>query len=427
MQAREDFNPYKGNLLVEPLGPIPARKELLQRLTSRPPAPRDVAKVPRHIRAHLLMDIPTLHVPSPEGVRVAESIDLMLRQGYRFRDPVAAETWRTISHEPGVSSSTRTPTMAAVVVGHSGVGKTEAIRRALEAYGPQVRRHESFPRLVGAHHQMLWLSVLAPESGRLTDLAANLMSEWDLAFEKCTSGLSPRFASTLARERRDGGRMLDEWRQVAITHFLGLLHIDEVQNFFRLPTLAQRRKPAARAGDDSVELSLIEDQVLKAILNLMNRWQIPLLVSGTPDGVAALFKRLSNAQRFSTMGHHRIELFHAANDPTCKMYLDQLCKYQYLGKPLVPDESFGDVMLELSAGVRRLMSALWVAGQRIALERTDDTFRMDDIHRAARTYLAPVGPAVAALRSGDPNLMRRYEDLVPRDSDFWNHYWRPAS
>lgn len=97
------------------------------------------------------------------------------------------------------------------------------------------------------------------------------------------------------------------------------------------------------------------------------------------------------------------------------------------GQLHVPDESFGEVMLELSAGVRRLMSALWVAGQRIALERSDDTFRMEDIHRAARTYLAPVGPAVAALRSGDPNLMRRYEDLMPRDSDFWNHYWRPAA
>lgn len=427
MQAPDAFDPYAGNMLVEPLGPILPRREMLRRLTACPPLPSDITKAPQHVRMHMLMDVPTLHIPSPEGARVAESIDLMLRQGYRFRNPVSASTWSAIAHEPVAPSALRAPTMASVVVGHSGVGKTEAIRRALEAYGTQVRHHERFPKLVGAHYQVLWLSVVAPESGRLTDFAANLMIEWDLAFARCFPDRPPRFALTLSRERRDGGRMLDEWRQVAITHFLGVLHIDEVQNFFRLPTLAQRRKSGSRAGEDSVELSLIEDHVLKAILNLMNRWQIPLLVSGTPDGVAALFKRLSNAQRFSTIGHHRIGLFQSANDPICKMYLEQLAKYQYVGKPLKADDSFREVMVELSAGVRRLMNALWVAGQRIALERSDETFRLDDIRHAARTLLAPVAPAVAALRSGDPRLMRRYEDLMPRDSDFWNHqHWEAA-
>jgi hypothetical protein len=32
-------------------------------------------------------------------------------------------------------------------------------------------------------------------------------------------------------------RMLNEWLQVASIHFLGVLHLDEIQNFFRIQSL----------------------------------------------------------------------------------------------------------------------------------------------------------------------------------------------
>jgi hypothetical protein len=49
---------------------------------------------------------------------------------------------------------------------------------------------------------------------------------------------------------------------------------------------------------------------------------------------------------------------------------------------------------------------------------------LDDFKKAALTWLAPLAPAVQALRSGDPAKMARYEDLVVRDTAFWSNFWK---
>ena len=81
------------------------------------------------------------------------------------------------------------------------------------------------------------------------------------------------------------------------------------------------------------------------------------------------------------------------------------------------------VIVELSAGIPRLIIALWIAAHRVAFEREADDLRLNDFRRAASTYLAPMTPAVAALRSKDPMRMRHYEDLVNRDDGFWSTFW----
>ncbi len=110
MRTSELSDPYRGNILVQPLGPIPSRTELLRRITTRPPLPGDLAKVPLHVRLHHLMEVRDLHIPSLEGVRVAETVDLMLRQGYRYRDPSRAATWTIVGNEPSPAPmATQTP------------------------------------------------------------------------------------------------------------------------------------------------------------------------------------------------------------------------------------------------------------------------------------------------------------------------------
>ena len=107
--------------------------------------------------------------------------------------------------------------------------------------------------------------------------------------------------------------MLDEWRQVVSAYFLGALHLDEVQNFFKLPTLKKQRSKSSDAAD--LELSIIEDQCLKWMLKLTKTWKIPIIISGTSDGVGALMKRLANTQRFVSGGYHPIKHFESADDP----------------------------------------------------------------------------------------------------------------
>jgi hypothetical protein len=315
-----------------------------------------------------------------------------------------------------------------MVVGHSGSGKTDAIHHALGCYPSQIIVHENFPRILGQHTQVIWQSTDVPASGRSADLADNLMRTWDATMAHYYPDKPARFASVLAKDRRDGQRMLNEWLQVASIHFLGILHLDEVQNFFRIQSLEMRRKRRKAEGDAPLELAIIEDQLLKWILTLTNTWQIPLLLSGTPDGVGALTRRLSNTERLVTVGYHPFPIFEDSTDPVFfKGFFEQLVQYQFVQGKLPASPELAALIIEFTAGIPRLIIAIWIAAHRVALERDSDDLRFEDIVRAAKTYLAPVGPAVAALRSKDPKLMARYEDLIPRDDGYWSTFWMSVS
>lgn len=427
MNNPKPIDPYAGNILIQPLGPILDRAQAALRLSFMPPRPHDPGKVPKHIRMHYVIQLRDFHVASLDGLRVQETIDLMLRDGYRYKDPSAAQTWSVIGGEAMRHKTPRAPAMAAVIVGHSGTGKTQAILRALDLGPSQVIVHPCFPKLVGKHQQLVWLSVDVPSSGRADDLAANLMASFDATMERHVAGWQNRFTTSLARTRRDGQKMLDEWRQVASAHFLGALHLDEVQNFFKLPTLKKRRTKTAEAAE--LQLSIIEDQCLKWILTLTNTWQIPIILSGTPDGVGALMKRFANTQRFVGGGYHVIPPFESADDPlffdseSQGGFLNVIGLYQFVANPLQITRELARLILELTGGIPRLIIAFWVAAHRVAFERDDDSLRVEDFKRAGDTYLAPVKPAVAALLSKDPRQISRYEDLMQRDDNLWASFW----
>lgn len=222
-------------------------------------------------------------------------------------------------------------------------------------------------------------------------------------------------------------KMLDTWRQVASAHFLGVLHLDEVQNLFKLATL--KRRSGKRSGaNDAPELSIVEDQFLKWILTLMNTWQVPILLSGTPDGIGALTRRLSNTERIVTSGFHQFQHFDNAKDINFRTnFLEQLGKYQYVQKNLPINDELAELIIELTGGIQRLIVALWISAQRVALERNKGDLLLIDFKKAAATYLAPVAPAVAAFRSKDPVRMGKYEDLLPPDGAFWTDFWGSVS
>lgn len=407
-------DPYEGNILIQGLGPIRSRQEYLKLLTYLPKVPPKMSGVPAHVTRHLLMELRDFHIPSLENLRIYESVDLMWRSLYRYLDPAHASTWSVVSGEVNSLKRFNAPSYGAAVVGISGTGKTEAITRWLRLFA-QVTLHETFPRMVGSHLQLTWLSAEVPASGKLVDVASTLMRAFDAA-----TGLD-RFRSSLGRSRRDGMKMMDEWLQVASSHFLGVLHLDEVQNFFTLPTLEARRKSKGTAAP---ELSIVDDQCLKYILGMMNSGRFALVISGTPDGISAIMRRLSNTERIAMSGYHVLHPFNGAPESDFRRtFLPALWQYQYVQNKLPLNEALAETIINRTGGIQRLVIALWIAAHRVALERSDNSLLLADFHKAADTFLAPVAPAVEALRSMDPKKMSRYEDLLSADPTFWPHFW----
>jgi hypothetical protein len=421
MKLTDPHDPYAGNILVTELGDIPSPATALVSLIQLPDIPGAMEGIPRHIRLHHLMVVRDLHLPPLIERQLLQTTDLMVRQGYRYRDPRHSSTWGAVSGESQRRKVLLPPAFAAAVEGLSGVGKTQACLRCLQSFPAQTIHHASFPRMAEGLLQTVWLSVEVPASGKASDLARALMEAWDHA----TGG--NRFAHWLAKDKiTDGMKALDEWRQVAVGHFLGVLHLDEIQNLFKLSSLKQRKD--RKGSGEAPEISIVEDQLLRWLLYLTNSGQIPLLVSGTPDGIGALTKRLSTLERINTMGYHPFEPFVDPKAPEfLTTFLGQLGKYQYVKNRLTVDENLAELIIDLTGGIQRLIIALWFAAHRVAFERKEDDLRLSDFTQAASTWLAPLAPAIAALRSKDAGKMARYEDLIRRDTTFWAKFWEDAT
>lgn len=97
---------------------------------------------------------------------------------------------------------------------------------------------------------------------------------------------------------------------------------------------------------------------------------------------------------------------------------------QYLEKLIEIDDHLAQLIFNETAGVYRLIIALWIAAQRVALDRQkSDELTLKDFDVAIKTYMAPLRPAVQALLSKDPERMANYKDLLPREGNFWPSFW----
>jgi hypothetical protein len=423
-EPNQAYDPYRTSLLCAGLGPLLSRDEVLRRLTCLPPMPPSVGDIPKHIRLHLmLLALRSFHVPSLEEARLFETLDLMIRQSYLVRDPRAAATWARLSGEappaPVHPLVQRRMPLVAVVEGPSGTGKTHAIHGCLALY-PHLIEHSDFPMLVNGLMQVVSLSLNAPSTGRTMDLATGFMMEWN----RVTG--TDRFDQELRRVSRRGQQSWDSCCQEAAAKFLGALHLDEVENFFQIPSLRERARSNSRWGAPEFrELRVIEDQCLKNVVVFTNVQEIPLILSGTNDGASALRRRLSSAERFAASGYHQFKPFAGADVPEFRdSIFAALGKYQFVAQPLPLDAELRALIIKLTAGIQRLIVTLWICAHRVAFERkSSDDLRLDDFRVAAATYMAPVADAVAALLSRDPNRLARYEDLLPRDERLWQSFW----
>lgn len=399
---------YRDNLLIEACGPILSPSELARRLTYLPDIPGDMHDVPLYVRSHMVSSVWDLHIPSLEGMRVAQTVDVMLRQGYARCRPDTPDFWRRMFQ----NQSLITQPNAAAVVGLSGVGKSVAIEKALSLY-PVYVDHERFPGFVTGFRQLLWLKIDAPDSGKSIDLAANLMRATDQALG------TDYFSDYMDKRNRRGPDMFRAWQKIAAKHMLGLLIIDEIQNLFKQAPVAARRR--LRAGSlERPELRIVEDETLKLILSGTNTWRNPLMVTGTPDGMEAFNTRLSTAQRLITAGYHVLSPIPSADDQIfTKTIFPTLSQYQWVNNKIEPSDRLRQLVFDLSAGVPRIYICLWIAAHRYAFEGNRDALTLKDFSEGFRKYLYPLIPAVEALKSNDPGKLARYEDALPKDRTFW--------
>lgn len=364
---------------------------------------------PFHERDLLAIRIRQLHIPTANGMALFRAMDMMLRQGYIQRNPSQALTWRHI-YDREARLPPQLP-LSASVIGISGVGKTIAVDRALAQY-PQVVVHENFPHFIDPVKQLVWLKVDVPASGKASDLAQALMDATDMALG------TEYFSSNTSRSRRGGVAMLNEWLKKIACHFPGILVLDEINNLFKLETLAEQRKGAKT--QETTPLRIADDEALKFILNLTNSARIPLLVCGTPDCLPIFTTRGSTAQRLVSCGFFRFSHFESEMDHYYReTLLPKLFEYQWFDRRLPMSDELASLIHRLSGGLPRICVGLWYHAHVAAFAREADQLDYKDFELVANTVLAPIAPAVQALLSNDPKKLERYRDLIPNFDPVW--------
>lgn len=406
------LEPYPDNQLTKYFpGPLSA-KEICRIRTTLPNVPRGLADIPKESRCKLVMHARNLHIPAEYEPLFVEKVDQSLHETLSYLNPALASAWTVLS---GECSAKRAPRrmkgLCIAVEGVSGVGKSTLCSLTFDRY-PAALVHSSMPGMKGPATQLVHIAAEIPASGRALDLAKELGRRSDELAE------TDRFKTWRDGSKQfrpsDGLSMLNEWWQYARSCFLGILHLDDVHNLFRLVSLRERGRKGK--GGESPQLSIVEDETLRWLDQVINSGSPAVVISGTSDGIVALQTRFSTAQRMTSMGHFELREFRSPDEIECQKYFEGLASQQYVARPLELNNEAITRILELTGGVRRIIMHLWIHAQTLALLDSDrDALEMTDIEIAAMQSLSPVKPAIDALRKGDANAARNFEDLLPRN------------
>lgn len=380
---------YDGNPLIRALPPIPSFKEVVVQLQALPAFDLKESFLDGRVRAHAIARL--LHgffQPLNHHLELEAKISLMIRQGYIGRNP-ANGAWyshlqngyRRVEEEDldaAVYQDISSTASSLSLFGCSGCGKTRTLERILGMY-PQALHHAEYNIT-----QLVYLKVDCPIDGDLDELCLSFFNQVDKV-------LGTRYSLSHGRKKLGTKRLLASMCQVANLHALGVLIIDEVQNLNE-----------AKSGG--------AEKMHNFFVSLVNTIGVPIIQVGTHRASKFFQRTFRAARRISGLGSIRWDRL--PKDEHWTKLLNRLWKYQWLrdAKPL--DEALDATMYELTQGVMDIVVKLFALAQIRAIVAGVEYISPPLLRKVFEDEFKPVHPMLAALRSGRPELVAKYDDLL---------------
>jgi len=399
---------YRGNPLIEALPPILSVSQIRDGLSGNIKFdPKDIyAEGSRrvHIIAQLLDDF---FQPIANHLQLETKLSIMIRQGYvgRNLDDGSLNAHMQNGYERIMSGDlnvfrfeqAKSTARSLSLIGCSGSGKSTTLNRILATY-PQVIFHEKYN-----FTQITYLKLDCPHDGSLKNLCYHF-------FRAIDEILHTNYEAKYALKRHSVETLLALMSQIANVHAIGVLVIDEIQHL-------------NLKGSGGVE------KMLNFFVTLVNVIGLPVIMVGTPKARPIFETDLRSARRGAGFGALFWEPMKApkpvVDSNTNKVkptewiaFTDKLWKYQWLQKR---DEKLSDEVrdtwYELSQGVLDIVVKLFVLAQLRAIATRTERITIKLLKQVYDDELKPVHPMLAALRSGDPELIVKYSDLTIPDMD----------
>ncbi len=380
---------YQDNPLICGLPPISDLQEVVGLLQQIPTFSPQEVLLDGRLRAHAITRL--LHgffQPLSHHLELESKISLMIRQGYIGRNP-ASGAWyshlqngyRRVEEEnldAAVYQSVSSTASSLSLFGCSGCGKTRTLERILGMY-PQSLHHPDYNI-----SQLVYLKIDCPIDGDLDELCLSFFNAVDQV-------LGTHYSRSHGRKKLGTKRLLASMCQVANLHALGVLIIDEVQNLNE-----------ARSGG--------AEKMHNFFVSLVNTIGVPVIQVGTHRASRFFQRTFRAARRVSGLGS--ICWDRLARDAHWKRLLKRLWKYQWLRNVAPLDDELEATMYDLTQGVMDIVIKLFVLAQIRAIVTGIECIKPMLLRKVFDDEFKPVHPMLAALRSGRPELIAKYDDLL---------------
>ncbi len=378
---------YTSNPLIDALPVVKSDRDWLVQLTDGVDFDPSQRTLDAHLRSYFVSNLKHLFIPTPQHIKLARRIDQLIRMGYRGRHPTSPERavllQETYAKAQAAGKAAKMvfnkppPISTYSIIGHSGAGKSTTVEHILGAY-PQCIFHPALNLT-----QIVWLKVDCPKDGSVKELGLSILRAFDDAMG---TSFAPR-----PEARVTAAMLTSRVNHLAVAHHLGALVIDELQNL-------------------SVKKSGGREEMLNWFQELVNQIRLPVLVLGTYKARNVLQLDLRHARRLSVLGS---EVWDPLNkDADFDHLVGAMWRYMLLREPGELIEEMRTVIYEETQGIRAFIVDMFVVAQLHALGKGIESLTPELFRKVAREEFAAVQPMLHALRSKDPNRIRRFEDLM---------------
>ena len=399
----EVLDEFRFNPLIEALPPPLEPGDAIAKLMIRPPYSDTERNAPSSYRQLYTQRIVRLHQPMEREVDVFGRIDRCIRWGYADRNPLSSSYAAQLA--AGMSASVsrgslnysggyHPHTYGFSILGISGIGKSTTVESILSLY-PQVIRHTQYRGIPLVMHQISWLKIDCSCDGSLKGLCMDFFRELD-------GLLGTSYSEQYSSRRATLDRMMIAMSRLCVSHNVGVLIIDEIQNLC-----------SAQKG--------VPERVLNFFVTLVNTIGVPVIMIGTPKALSILQNEFQQAKRGRGPGDALWERM--PNDTSWELFCRAIWTYQYT-KGRVPFTSgMKDALYEEAQGIPFLAVHIYKLVQEDAILSEKETFSEKDLHRIASEKMGLTKPMREAMRAGKEVDLKQYIDITPFScSDYKDNY-----
>ena len=385
---------YKGNPLIEALPPIYSPSKATQLLTVDIGYHEGEREFDDEYREHCIYRLFRYFQPLETHIDIEKRVSRAIRQGYISKNPIKPQyTAKLVQGAAAIKNGSYdwhneyNPYSTAAgftIIGLSGVGKTTAIERILSLY-PQQIQHTNYNNEPLFLTQLTWAKIDCPFDGSLKGLCFSFFAYIDKV-------LGTDYSRKFAVNRMTVDSALPRMAQIATSHCLGLLVIDEIQH------LSQ-----AKSGG--------KEKMLNFFVTLVNTVGVPVVLIGTSKALPILQSEFRQARRGSGQGDLIWERMQ--NDISWDVMIRAMWKNQWTREHTPLTDELKNVLYDESQGILDIAVKLYAFAQAKVIGDGTEKVTAAAIREVAAVKLKLLKNYLDAIRSGDVKKMAQYEDITP--------------